>query len=135
MILIGENLNIMSQTLGPALRNKEAAPIQQMAKSETAVDYIDLNIGPARKGGDELMPVFLSEERIARDGETIEAYRSDLFKRRYLSEVRPFPGVRPLFEHIRAAGLTIALASSGKRSEVEHYTEILAKEVSSKNSR
>lgn len=77
------------------------------------------------KGGDELMPVFLSEERVARDGETIEAYRSDLFKRRYLSEVRPFPGVRPLFEHIRAAGLTIALASSGKRSEVEHYTEIL----------
>ncbi|MEE7460419.1 HAD family hydrolase [Methylobacterium fujisawaense] len=77
------------------------------------------------KGGDELMPVFLSEERIAREGETIEAYRSDLFKRRYLSEVRPFPGVRPLFEHIRSAGLKIALASSGKRSEVEHYTEIL----------
>ncbi|KQS85710.1 HAD family hydrolase [Methylobacterium sp. Leaf361] len=77
------------------------------------------------KGGDELMPVFLSEERIAREGETIEAYRSDLFKRRYLSEVRPFPGVRPLFEHIRSAALKIALASSGKRSEVEHYTEIL----------
>lgn len=77
------------------------------------------------KGGDELMPVFLSQERIAREGETIEAYRSDLFKRRYLSELRPFPGVRPLFEHIRSAGLKIALASSGKRSEVEHYTEIL----------
>ncbi|MGH1591180.1 HAD family hydrolase [Methylobacterium phyllosphaerae] len=77
------------------------------------------------KGGDELMPVFLSQERIARDGETIEAYRSDLFKRRYLSEVRPFPGVRPLFERIRAAGAKIALASSGKRSEVEHYIEIL----------
>ncbi|MEE7504324.1 HAD family hydrolase [Methylobacterium mesophilicum] len=77
------------------------------------------------KGGDELMPVFLSEERVAREGETIEAYRSDLFKRRYLPDVRPFSGVRPLFEHIRSAGLKIALASSGKRSEVEHYTEIL----------
>ena len=77
------------------------------------------------KGGDELMPVFLPKARIEREGETIEAFRSDLFKRKYLSAVRPFPAVRPLFEHIRSAGLKIALASSGKRTEVEHYTEIL----------
>ncbi|SDM44500.1 haloacid dehalogenase superfamily, subfamily IA, variant 3 with third motif having DD or ED/haloacid dehalogenase superfamily, subfamily IA, variant 1 with third motif having Dx(3-4)D or Dx(3-4)E [Methylobacterium phyllostachyos] len=77
------------------------------------------------KGGDELMPVFLPAERIEREGDTIEAYRSDLFKRKFLPEVRPFPGVRALFERIRADGLKIALASSGKRSEVERYTEIL----------
>jgi 5-methyltetrahydrofolate corrinoid/iron sulfur protein methyltransferase len=55
MILIGENLNIMSQTLGPALRGRDPGPIQEMAKAETDVDYIDLNIGPARKAGDEMM--------------------------------------------------------------------------------
>jgi cobalamin-dependent methionine synthase I len=57
MILIGENLNVISQTLGPALKEKNAAPIQAMAKAETeaGIDLIDLNIGPARKGGDELM--------------------------------------------------------------------------------
>jgi 5-methyltetrahydrofolate corrinoid/iron sulfur protein methyltransferase len=57
MILIGENLNVMSQTLGPALRDRNAAPLQEMAQAETksGVDLIDLNIGPARKGGDELM--------------------------------------------------------------------------------
>ncbi len=57
MILIGENLNVISQTLGPALKEKNAVPIQQMAKAETeaGIDLIDLNIGPARKGGDELM--------------------------------------------------------------------------------
>ncbi len=57
MILIGENLNVISQTLGPALKEKNAAPIEAMAKAETeaAVDLIDLNIGPARRGGDELM--------------------------------------------------------------------------------
>jgi len=55
MILIGENLNIMSQTIGPALRERTPGPIQEMAKAETDVDYIDLNIGPARKAGDELM--------------------------------------------------------------------------------
>ena len=33
--------------------------------------------------------------------------------------------MRPLFERIRASGAKIALASSGKRTEVEHYMEIL----------
>ncbi len=57
MILIGENLNVISQTLGPALKERQAAPVQDMARAETAagIDLIDLNIGPARKGGDELM--------------------------------------------------------------------------------
>lgn len=57
MILIGENLNVISQTLGPALKDRDAAPIEEMAKSETeaGIDLIDLNIGPARRGGDELM--------------------------------------------------------------------------------
>ena len=57
MILIGENLNVMSHTLGPALRERNAAPIEEMARQETeaGIDLIDLNIGPARKGGDELM--------------------------------------------------------------------------------
>ena len=57
MILIGENLNIMSQSLGPALRGRDPGPIQEMAREETeaGIDYIDLNIGPARRAGDELM--------------------------------------------------------------------------------
>ncbi|WP_018046053.1 HAD family hydrolase [Methylobacterium sp. 88A] len=77
------------------------------------------------KGGDELMPVFLPPERVEREGKTIEAYRSDLFKRDYLDRVRPFPGVRALFERIGAADMRIALGSSGKKDEVEHYQEIL----------
>ena len=57
MILIGENINIMSNTIGPALRERNPKPIQELAKAEaeTGVDYLDLNIGPARKAGDELM--------------------------------------------------------------------------------
>ena len=57
MILIGESINIMSQTLGPAMRGRDPKPIQEMAKAETeaGADYLDINIGPARKAGDELM--------------------------------------------------------------------------------
>jgi cobalamin-dependent methionine synthase I len=57
MILIGENINIMSKTIGPALRERNPKPIQELVKAEVdaGVDYLDLNIGPARKAGDELM--------------------------------------------------------------------------------
>ncbi len=57
MILIGEHINIMSKTIGPALRERNPKPIQELAKAEVeaGMDYLDLNIGPARKSGDELM--------------------------------------------------------------------------------
>jgi cobalamin-dependent methionine synthase I len=56
-IRIGENLNVMSKVLGPAMKERNPGPIQEMAKKETerGVEYIDLNIGPARKEGDKMM--------------------------------------------------------------------------------
>jgi 5-methyltetrahydrofolate corrinoid/iron sulfur protein methyltransferase len=57
MLVIGENINIMSKSLGPAMRERNAKPIQEMALAEVAagVDILDLNIGPARRDGDKLM--------------------------------------------------------------------------------
>jgi 5-methyltetrahydrofolate corrinoid/iron sulfur protein methyltransferase len=57
MILIAESINIMSKTLGPAMKERNPGPIQEMARAETeaGADYLDINIGPARKAGDELM--------------------------------------------------------------------------------
>lgn len=57
MILIAESINIMSKTLGPAMRERNPKPIQEMALAEAAAgaDYLDINIGPARRNGDELM--------------------------------------------------------------------------------
>jgi len=57
MILIGENINVMSKTIGPALKERIPKPIQELARAEAeaGVDYLDINIGPARKAGDELM--------------------------------------------------------------------------------
>ena len=56
-IRIGENLNVMSKVLGPAMKEKKAKPIQEMVEkeAEAGVDYIDVNIGPARKNGEEMM--------------------------------------------------------------------------------
>jgi HAD superfamily hydrolase (TIGR01509 family) len=76
------------------------------------------------KGGDLLMAALLPEEEVRRRGKEIETYRLDLFKREYLSRVKPFPSVRELFERIKADGLRIALASSAKKEELERYKQI-----------
>lgn len=57
MILIGESINIMSKTLGPAMRERNPKPIQEMARAEVeaGANYLDINIGPARRSGDEFM--------------------------------------------------------------------------------
>src|SRR4051812_17553637 len=73
------------------------------------------------KGGDQLMPVFLSGEDLERFGKELHANRADLFKREYLSGLRAFPDVRPLFERFAADGMKLALASSAKADELEVY--------------
>jgi 5-methyltetrahydrofolate corrinoid/iron sulfur protein methyltransferase len=57
LIRIGENLNVVTKKYGEAMKNRDKKPLQEIAIAETekGVDYIDLNIGPARKGGEELM--------------------------------------------------------------------------------
>lgn len=88
---------------------------------EFAFEEVRHQIG---KGGDQLMPALLPEGVVERRGEEIEEYRSALFKREYLSRVRAFPGVRDLFERIKAEGKKIALASSAKKDELAVYKEI-----------
>jgi HAD superfamily hydrolase (TIGR01509 family) len=76
------------------------------------------------KGGDQLMPVFLDEEELKARGEEISRYRADLFKREFLPGLQAFPGVRELFERLRAEGHEILLASSATGDELQRYKEI-----------
>jgi beta-phosphoglucomutase-like phosphatase (HAD superfamily) len=73
------------------------------------------------KGGDQLMPVFCSQEELDRFGEQLEQSRAELFTTDYLPRVRPFPKVRELFERIKADGHSVSLASSAKEEELERH--------------
>jgi 5-methyltetrahydrofolate corrinoid/iron sulfur protein methyltransferase len=57
MLLIGENLNVINRAIGKAFKERDPAPIVAEAKKqkEKGMDWIDINLGPARKGGPELM--------------------------------------------------------------------------------
>jgi phosphoglycolate phosphatase-like HAD superfamily hydrolase len=71
------------------------------------------------EGGDRIIAAFAGKATARAD--EIEAYRSDLFKRDYLPRARAFPGVRALFQRVRAAGQKAVLGSSCKAHEIEAY--------------
>jgi len=77
------------------------------------------------KGGDQYLPVFLDEREMREFGKQADDYRGEIFKKKYLPHVRPFPKVRELFERLRDDGKKIALASSGKDEEVRYYEKLL----------
>src|SRR6478752_1203562 len=82
----------------------------------------DVSFAQARsqigKGGDKLIPHFLSEAAQREHGKGMEEWRGNRFKSRYLPLVRPFSAVPDLLRRARDAGLRIAVASSAKKDEL-----------------
>jgi HAD superfamily hydrolase (TIGR01549 family) len=76
------------------------------------------------KGADQLLPEFLSRIEIKEIGKDLDKLSGEIFKRKYLAKVRPFPQVRALFKRIRQSGGRIALASSSDAEEVKKYEQI-----------
>jgi HAD superfamily hydrolase (TIGR01509 family) len=76
------------------------------------------------KGGDQLIPVFLSAAQQQDYGKALEEWRGQLFKSKYLPMVRPFSAVPDLLRRVRDAGIKVAIASSAKEDELDTYLEI-----------
>jgi beta-phosphoglucomutase-like phosphatase (HAD superfamily) len=76
------------------------------------------------KGGDQLLPVFLTREEIELKGRDLEKHRGNVLKERYLFQIKPFPKVTELFHRIRADNIKIVLASSAKAQELRAYEKI-----------
>ncbi len=55
MVLIGENIHIISKEISQAIRERDSKTIQDLARAQAqaGVDYIDLNLGPTRKNPEE----------------------------------------------------------------------------------
>ena len=97
-------------------------------------DAIRSQIG---KGGDQLLPVFLTEDEIKRQSEALDGRRAEIVKDQYLPQIRGFPDVRALFQALRDRSIKIALASSAKGEELATYkrkadiTDLVEEETSS----
>jgi beta-phosphoglucomutase-like phosphatase (HAD superfamily) len=86
------------------------------------LETIRIHIG---KGGDLLVPDILDARGMREIGKKVRAFRKTIFKKKYLSKVRPFPGIVEAFEAIRERNIAIVLASSSTPDEVEAYVGLL----------
>lgn len=57
MILIGEELNVMSKEISRAIKERDPGPIRECVVGQTrnGMDYLDLNVGPVTKDPGETM--------------------------------------------------------------------------------
>jgi membrane protein len=80
--------------------------------------------GQIGKGGDQLVPSLLPgiDEKSQK---AISARHGEIFRPKYLGQVRPFPHAFDLIEMLHAKGVKVLLASSSEKAEVEHYIELL----------
>lgn len=76
------------------------------------------------KGGDQLLPTFLTKAEIDQFGDALKTYRAEIFKKNYIAKVKPFPRVRELFERIKKDGKRIGIGSSAHKSELDHYLKL-----------
>jgi HAD superfamily hydrolase (TIGR01549 family) len=79
-------------------------------------DFTDIRLQIGR-GGVQFLPGLMPPDRLEQRGEEIQEFRADLFKRKHMSRIKAFPGVRELFQHMKFSGQKTVLASSGQADE------------------
>ena len=82
---------------------------------DVSFDQVRLLIG---MGGDKLLPRVSGIESKSAKGEAIGRRRGQIFVERYLSELHPFPGARPLVTHLKERGKRVYVASSAQEEEL-----------------
>jgi 5-methyltetrahydrofolate corrinoid/iron sulfur protein methyltransferase len=86
MLVIGEKVNVINHRIGTAVKDRDQGPIQEMAlrQLEHGADVLDVNMGPATKGGPETMRFVVeaiqevAECRLCLDTMNPEAMRAGL---------------------------------------------------------
>lgn len=69
MLIIGENIQILSPTVRAAIEGRDAAFIQNLAKrqAQAGADFIDMNVGPQKKAGIEVVTWMVDTVQAATD--------------------------------------------------------------------
>jgi HAD superfamily hydrolase (TIGR01509 family) len=80
------------------------------------------------KGGDQLIPVFVSPNDRGHLEDSIEKYRSELMKREYMPRMVPFAKARELLVRVKKAGMKIVLATSAKADDLVFYKRLVGME-------
>ena len=90
------------------------------ARHDVTFDSVRRLIG---KGGDKLLPELTGIATESGRGKEIEQRRSAIFRKKYLHDLRPFPGTRALLERMHDEGLRLVAATSAREDEMQALLE------------
>lgn len=80
------------------------------------------------KGGDNLVPSLLPDASEA-EQEAIDQRHGEIYKAELMPRARPFPRASDLLRRTREEGLCVVLSSSAGKEEIDHYVELLGKDL------
>ena len=92
-------------------------------------------------GGDKVLPETIGVQKDSEEGKRISQRRKEIFKERFLPNLRSFPGAKELLEEMRKRGLKLTVASSADKDELEPMlnlvgaTDLIEEETSSKDAK
>jgi 5-methyltetrahydrofolate corrinoid/iron sulfur protein methyltransferase len=144
---IGENLNVVTKIYGQAMKERDSKPIQELAlrEAEAGVDFIDVNIGPARKGGEELMewivktiqevvpniPLALDTSNIAAMEAGLKVHKGKALINSIMARTERMDGMMPLVKKYDADMIGLLWGPEGMPRD-EHERGMLTAEILAK---
>ena len=76
-------------------------------------------------GGDKVLPETIGVQKDSEKGKQISKRRSEIFKEKYLPNVKPFPDAQKLLDRMRKQGLKLAIATSAQPDELRPLLQIV----------
>ena len=94
-------------------------------------------------GGDKVLPEVLNISKDSDEGKAISQRRKEIYKQRYLSQVKAFPKALDLLQRMHQQGLKLVIATSAEPDELNsmlqiigpHASELFEHEASSKDAK
>lgn len=146
MLIVGENISITSKVVGESIRNRDPEPIIKMARAqkEAGANYVDVNIGPATKNGEDLMQWIVRTVQnavdvpLALDTKNVSAIEAGLQVHKGIAMINSVTGdqdkldaLMPLAKKYKARIVGIALSEKGVPPDVDSRIEIIMNIVNS----
>ncbi len=146
MLIVGENITVSKGVVASAVKERNAAPIIKMAKEqkEAGANYVDINIGPATKNGEELMQWLVEsiqsevDVNLALDTKNIEAMEAGLKVHKGAAMINSVTGdkdkldiLMPMAKKYNSKIVGIALNRDGVPPDVDSRLEIAINIVNS----
>jgi 5-methyltetrahydrofolate corrinoid/iron sulfur protein methyltransferase len=146
MLIIGENISVIAKAIGNAIKERDPKPIVDLAKDQAkaGANYIDVNIGPATKQGEELMQWMVKSIQaevdlpLALDTKNINAIEAGLEVHKGKAMINSVTGdqekldiLMPMAKKYNANIIGIALTEKGVPPDVDSRLEIVMNIVNS----